>query len=573
MGEVFLARDPLLERDVALKTIQLGSSSSGEREEARERFHREARITARLQHPHIVVVHEFGEEDQTLYLAMEYVAGGTLATRLASEGQPLSLAERVLLGAEVAEAIAHAHSKGVLHRDLKPANVLMVAPGFVKVSDFGIGKIMGDVDLTASGEMLGSPAYMSPEQMRGENLDARSDIFSFGILLFQLLTGRKPFQSANLSGLVAQIQNEDPPDVAALVPGTPSELSDVVKKCLRKDPGERYGDAEILARELHQIESTLANSPHAQGTMALLGVHQDALEGGQHDISDAGIPIEETETRVEGASPGGADSTEPTVRFVEPRSLRGRAGLALLGLLGLGFGLWALSRREPHRAPSSSIRIAARPAIVAPVPTEVAPVVVRIETPVPSVLKREKNEGKLLRVEAVRGVRLRISPDQCRVSLDGRSLGVADDWDDRGRGALLTFREPGRHRIRLSLIGYSDLLIDLLISPKAGEEIAHIKEEMLRDLAVGTTKGDVRIGAPDYRTEGSIRFRLSDPDALVTINGRGYGLASDWRGKDLVLKSPGIYSVILSSHGKTKSVRVLASPAISERSTVIEEKF
>src|SRR5664279_3233411 len=200
MGVVYLARDPQIERELALKTIRFdsGEKSFGV-DEAKARFLKEARISGRLQHPHIVTVFDVGEDQGTLFLAMELVQGGSFAQRI-SDAAGFPLRDRIRVVAEVAEALAHAHERGVLHRDVKPANILLSPTLSAKVTDFGIGKLLtGDTDLTSTGQMVGSPAYMSPEQIKGEKLDARTDIFSLGIVLYQALTLRKPFPADTLT--------------------------------------------------------------------------------------------------------------------------------------------------------------------------------------------------------------------------------------------------------------------------------------------------------------------------------------------------------------------------------------
>jgi len=213
MGVVYLARDPQIERTLALKTVRFdGPSQSFSISEAKARFLKEAKISGRLQHPNIVTVFDVGEDEGTLYLAMEYISGGALNQRL-TDGLEFPIPERIRILSEVADALAHAHQRGVIHRDVKPANILLTEASVAKVTDFGIGKLLtGDTDLTSTGQMVGSPAYMSPEQIRGDKLDVRSDIFSLGVVLYQTLTLKKPFPADTLTTLVYQILNNEPDD-------------------------------------------------------------------------------------------------------------------------------------------------------------------------------------------------------------------------------------------------------------------------------------------------------------------------------------------------------------------------
>jgi serine/threonine-protein kinase len=251
MGVVYLARDPQIERELALKTIRFDDAEkSFSADEAKARFLKEAKISGRLQHPHIVTVFDVGEDEGMLYLAMELVQGGSFSQRLAdTSGFPTR--ERVRVVAEVAEALAHAHERGVLHRDIKPANILLTPALSAKVTDFGIGKLLtGDTELTSTGQMVGSPAYMSPEQIKGDKLDARTDIFSLGVVLYQALTLRKPFPADTLTTLVYQILHEEPADPAVVAGDLPEGLGAIVRKCLAKDRANRYVDAGELADDL-----------------------------------------------------------------------------------------------------------------------------------------------------------------------------------------------------------------------------------------------------------------------------------------------------------------------------------
>ncbi|MGE5717449.1 MAG: serine/threonine-protein kinase, partial [Acidobacteriota bacterium] len=254
MGVVYLARDPQIERELALKTIRFDASEkSFSVDEAKARFLKEARISGRLQHPHIVTVFDVGEDQGTLFLAMELVQGGSFSQRL-SDPAGFPLRDRIRVVAEVAEALAHAHERGVLHRDVKPANILLTPTMSAKVTDFGIGKLLtGDTELTSTGQMVGSPAYMSPEQIKGEKLDARTDIFSLGIVLYQALTLRKPFPADTLTTLVYQILHEEPMDPSLVTSDVPEGMKEIIRKCLAKDRANRYSDAGELATDLREI--------------------------------------------------------------------------------------------------------------------------------------------------------------------------------------------------------------------------------------------------------------------------------------------------------------------------------
>ena len=253
MGVVYLARDPQIERELALKTIRFDDAEkSFSVDEAKARFLKEAKISGRLQHPHIVTVFDVGEDQGMLYLAMELVQGGSFSQRLA-DPSAFPIRDRIRIVAEVAEALAHAHERGVLHRDIKPANILLTPSMVAKVTDFGIGKLLtGDTELTSTGQMVGSPAYMSPEQIKGDKLDARTDIFSLGVVLYQALTLRKPFPADTLTTLVYQILHEEPADPSVVAGELPDGLGAIVRRCLAKDRANRYVDAGELADDLRE---------------------------------------------------------------------------------------------------------------------------------------------------------------------------------------------------------------------------------------------------------------------------------------------------------------------------------
>jgi len=264
MGEVFLARDSSLDREVALKFLP----ESFYRDPAmRGRFIHEAKAAAALSHPYICSIHEVGEAEDRLFFAMEFVEGKNLRERI-SQG-PLPLEEALLIASEIAEALRFAHEKGLIHRDIKPANVMLTKEGHAKVMDFGLAKHFvktgletGPAELTrtATDEGLtpGTLAYMSPEQLRGEDLDQRSDIFSFGVLLYEMLGGRHPFKGESGLTIASAILNEEPQPIAKVIEDVPEDLQKAVDRMLAKDAGKRYPSmAEVhadLKKTLEEIQ-------------------------------------------------------------------------------------------------------------------------------------------------------------------------------------------------------------------------------------------------------------------------------------------------------------------------------
>ena len=264
MGAVYLGHDPEHGRAVAIKTMALSREFAGdELTEARERFFREAEIAGRLRHPDIVTIFEAGEDQGLAYIAMELVGGHDLLPHTyANSLLPVPAVLRTV--ARVATALAHAHSQGVVHRDVKPANVMIdPAHDTVKVTDFGIARV-ADASRTRTGLVLGTPSFMSPEQMAGGRIDGRTDIYSLGVMLFQLLTGALPHHSESMATLMHQIVNETAPDVRTLRPGLPEALANVVALAIEKRPELRYPDGHQFAADLLAVAGVLDSEARAE---------------------------------------------------------------------------------------------------------------------------------------------------------------------------------------------------------------------------------------------------------------------------------------------------------------------
>jgi serine/threonine protein kinase len=251
MGVVYKARQIALERLVALKMIQHQAMGGSEQ---RERFQAEARAVARLQHPNIVQIYDFGEYQGWSYYAMELVLGGTLHERLARGA--LSPAEAARTAETLARAVHHAHGQGVIHRDVKPANVLLTAEGVLKVTDFGLARLADQSSRTLQGAIMGTPRYMAPEQAFGQTdrIGPAADIFSLGVVLYELLTGQTPFAGATTFEILDRLRTEEPAPPGRVRPGIPRDLDAVCLRCLRKEPGDRYPSAEALADDLRRFQ-------------------------------------------------------------------------------------------------------------------------------------------------------------------------------------------------------------------------------------------------------------------------------------------------------------------------------
>ncbi len=256
MGVVYLARDSIIDRRVALKTLRLDIDPDFAGE-FRERFFREARAAGRLNHTGIVTIHDVGECPDTglVYIAMEYIKGQDLKQMLGADRR-LHPAEAARIVAEVALALDYAHNLGVVHRDIKPANIILTTDGSPKVMDFGVARLESS-NLTVDGQFIGTPNFMSPEQITGNTVDGRSDLFSLGVVLFNLLTGTRPFQGANMHEVTLKIAQEACPIPSTLVPGLPAAFNPIVLKCLEKDPDRRFQTGAQLAEVLGALARAL----------------------------------------------------------------------------------------------------------------------------------------------------------------------------------------------------------------------------------------------------------------------------------------------------------------------------
>jgi eukaryotic-like serine/threonine-protein kinase len=258
MGEVYRARDTRLDRTVALKVLAPAAVGDPRR---LERFREEARAIARLSHPHICTLHDLGEQDGTLFLVMEHVQGRTLANRLEEGALPID--DVLRYGAQIADALHAAHAQGVVHRDLKPANVMLTREG-VKLLDFGVARLRSPEEeegadpptvshLTEEGEVLGTVPYMAPEQLEGRKVDARTDIFALGTTLYEMATGKRPFEATSRAGVIAAILASEPPPLSTVRPLVPPALDWTVRRCLAKDPDDRWQSARDVAAQLGWI--------------------------------------------------------------------------------------------------------------------------------------------------------------------------------------------------------------------------------------------------------------------------------------------------------------------------------
>ena len=248
MGVVYKAEDPNLDRTVALKTIHLEKDAEGGAD-YRKRFMLEAKAAGKLTHANIVTVHDFGEVDGIAYLAMELLEGTDLRKRV--QQAPIPPIEAVEIAGQVAEGLAFAHHRGIVHRDIKPANIMLLERGPAKIMDFGLARMRLADHKTSTGIVLGTPRYMSPEQISGQPVDQRSDIFSLGIVLWEMLTGRRLFSGTEMAQVSHSITYDEHEPPTRVNPDLPAMLDFVVARALKKDAAVRYQDADEMAADLH----------------------------------------------------------------------------------------------------------------------------------------------------------------------------------------------------------------------------------------------------------------------------------------------------------------------------------
>src|SRR3954463_7897899 len=263
MGEVYRACDPRLGREVAIKVLSAGSAPDSER---LRRFEQEARATAALNHPNILAVFDIGSQDNSPYIVSELLDGETLRSRLM--GGPLPVRKAVDYALQIVRGLAAAHDHGIFHRDLKPENIFITRDGHVKILDFGLAKLtmpepggpgtsaQTTLDsVTGRGVLLGTLGYMSPEQCRGAAIDARSDLFSFGAVLYEMLSGRRAFRGDTIADTISSILKEEPPDLSAIGRDVPPMLERIVHHCLEKDPAARFQSARDIGFALESLST------------------------------------------------------------------------------------------------------------------------------------------------------------------------------------------------------------------------------------------------------------------------------------------------------------------------------
>lgn len=347
MGTVYRARDPKIGRIVAIKTIRAFGARPSEDDTYRQRFFREAQAAGNLSHPGIVTIFDVGEDEstQTPYIVMEFIAGRTLEN-LTTENGRLSVDASIDLVRQLAEALDYAHAQNIVHRDIKPANIIVTPEGRAKIADFGVARLTQG-DFTLPGQLIGTPAYMSPEQLKGDPVDGRSDLFSLGVILYWLLTGKKPFVGDDATIVIAKILYSDPTSVTHFNRSLTSEHEYVANRALARDPAARYQRGKEFAEELDHLRVRKIPSPRPNFLPAA------PLSDGLSQISpESTVPEKTVLLNSIGASIPFSASPALGQAGQGHRKALTKAALAVIGLTAL-FGFSALLLRTMSK-PSPS---------------------------------------------------------------------------------------------------------------------------------------------------------------------------------------------------------------------------
>lgn len=627
MGEVYLAEDPQIDRQLAIKTVRIEEGKAGEVEERKRRLLREARAAGRLLHPNIVALFDAGEDQGVLFLAFEYVAGADLAKRM-EQGPPLTLGEALGLVRQAADGLDFAHQQGIVHRDIKPSNLLINRTGQLKIADFGIARMTDQTsELTMTGSVVGSPHYLSPEQIRGEELDGRSDVFSLGVVLYELLSRRRPFNGETLTTLVYQILHQEPNALVLRRPDLTPRLESLVRRMLAKDRNQRFASAREVVTEISRLEReldpTLLTAPAApsddpeemQATMRMpsgggTGAYAPppppagappppqplasvapptsaTQSGGRRTGLIVGLAIAAVVLLVggglvgrawlsgrpsppEAGQPGGPAVEPPTLPTGTPTEVPPPHAVVIERPTPPTFGGVATTTpteptAEPTATPTATPRV--RPTATAPTP---APTAEPTATPEPTAERIEVDRE----IESGMVLSFQVTPGDTMVRVDARVIGEAQEWNaTKKEGRAYQLPDPGEHIVRLIKDGVKTVVIRVKAQEGRGgvTTIVH-------------TMGS-RASGPSVSQEAKRRLRVSegvnlkiDPDgAEVAVDGQPLGTARDFRGtfgrKSLQLAG-GEHRVVISAPGYVALELVVeVSPSAPDRKQTVEAKL
>ncbi len=539
-GTVYKAYDPFIKRFVAIKTC------TTDEEEVRKRFFQEAEISGNLQHRNVVTVYDFGTQADVPYLIQEFLTGEDLDRKIKRK-EAIPNAEKVLFLVQIARGLEYAHSKGVIHRDIKPANIRILEDGTAKIMDFGIAKLaQRQSGLTQTGMTLGTAAYLAPEQIRGEKVDQRTDIFSYGVLAYEMLTGERPFVGEAISGVLYQILNAKPRPLQASWGDCPPELARLVERCLEKDAGKRYPSCSELLKDLDVILRRLRaqRRPSDEGmtTSAMRSASTSALS------LMTGEPSPATGPTAVAAGGGEIDLTyhrDPHQRT--PRSISthaayrtndvhwGRWAALLLLLAGGGGGWWYYQQmqRPATAGPAGAATAPLRATEPAPPPPqaapEPAPAPARPSNPGPSAVAATTTPTTPAAAAPAAPEPPAPAPEPAKPAAVTVARGWSDDLTvtvDGGAARRLDREQklelaPGSHVLSFEILSadYSDSA-ERQITVKAGEK----------------RRIDVPLARPGQL---NVQAQINSPQGLVKVKGESWG-QSPIRGRKL---PPGTYRV------------------------------
>jgi len=460
MGTVYDGWDPVIDRRVAIKTVKLSDAEDEETAEALARFKREAQAAGRLSHPNIVGVYDYGETDELAYIVMEFVEGRSLKSLLDQEKR-LPPPEAGTIMQQVLAGLGYSHARGVVHRDIKPANIMLTSEGQVKIADFGIARIESS-SMTSVGTVMGTPAYMPPEQFLGEPVDARSDIYAAGVMLFHLLTGERPYEGS-MTSIMQKVLSQDPAPRASSRAALPAVFDAVIAGAMAKAPADRYPSAGAFAQALRVALETAKEDPDADATMVAPGPRTRASAS-----SDATGSMRRAAPTPPDAAPSAA--TTPAAgakKSAPPVALLG--GLAAVVLLGAG-GAWFMLQPGAPRPPAVIAPVEPPKPVTPPPAQTVAPPPVPKPTPEQALAKVSAALAALPCTDlsatladgggiAVSGLAGSGQPEQDARAAGDRSAGGPVTWQARGVSqiyctALDALRAAGT-RLTLSMGGTS----------------------------------------------------------------------------------------------------------------------
>jgi serine/threonine-protein kinase len=498
MGVVYQGYDPVIGRTVAIKTMLTEGLTPQEFQEFKERFQREAQAAGALAHPNIVTVYDFGEDNGVLYLAMEFLEGKSLE-KLVHEQGLLPIETIIPTYEQVCSALDDAHAHKIVHRDIKPANIMILDSGLVKVTDFGIAKMMS-LGMTQAGQILGTPNYMSPEQVKGRLVDGRSDIFSLGVILYELVTGEKPFGGQNITTVIYKIINENPIPPLELDATIHPGLSYVISKALAKNPDERYQTCRELADDLKGYRNLGDVTPPS----ATVIVRVPPIQGTQPTPTAAPV------------------APQAPVQVIPPAKIRAGTSAALwalltLGIIGiLGGGYYFYAHRAHGTRVAENISPPATPATQQPTqPAEPATQPPTTEQPTAAPPPAPTTESNAPTAGPAGGPPLPTAtptgggpaPKVGLLLVDCSIRGAKISIDDRSDPGWVTPHDAfqdisaGTHTVRVSKAGYSDFVQSVTI---AGGQ---------------TNTLPVHLSAPS----GEFTIKTNPVGLEVIIDGQSYG--------------------------------------------------